>query len=140
MYDRSAASASSNSDPANADPGSMSAKKVRAVRSSRFSVRFMKWMISRTSQCDWCATSVRSTASTASRSPSVRMTTRADFRLVDPQPQQRIVELAEGAQRPELIAGLRGSPPASTAAGRSGAWTVSSAVRLSRLNVSDTAE
>ena len=52
MYERSAASASSNSDPANAEPGSMNAKKVRAVRSTRFSVRFMKWMISRTSQCD----------------------------------------------------------------------------------------
>ena len=30
---------------------------------------------------------------------------RADLRLVDAQPQQRIVELAERAQRPELIAG-----------------------------------
>ena len=32
---------------------------------------------------------------------------RADLRLVDPQPQQRIVELAKRAQRPELIAGLQ---------------------------------
>jgi len=30
----------------------------------------------------------------------------ADLRLVDPQAEQRIVQLAEGAQRPELIPGL----------------------------------
>ncbi len=30
---------------------------------------------------------------------------RADLRLVDPQPQNRIVQLAEGAERPRLVAG-----------------------------------
>ena len=52
----------------------MNAKKLREVRSRRFSVRFMKWMISRTSQCDWCASSVWSIATTAAPSPSVRIT------------------------------------------------------------------
>jgi hypothetical protein len=47
------------------------------------------------------------------------MTIGADLRLVDAQPQQRVVELAERAQRPELIAGSDGSRPASTAAVRS---------------------
>ena len=51
MYERSAASASSNSVPAKQLPGSINAKKLREVRSRRFSVRLMKWMISRTSQC-----------------------------------------------------------------------------------------
>ena len=53
--------------PAKQLPGSMSAKKLRAVRSMRFSVRLMKCMISRTSQCSWCASSTSSTASTARR-------------------------------------------------------------------------
>ena len=66
MYERSAASASSNSVPAKQEPGSISAKKLREVRSSRFSVRFMKWMISRTSQWSWCASSSASSASTRS--------------------------------------------------------------------------
>ena len=44
---------------------------------------------------------------------------RADLRLVDAQPQQRVVELAERAQRPELIAGLQDRLRASTAAARS---------------------
>ncbi len=52
MYDRSAASASSKSVPANALPGSMTAKKLRADRSTRLSVRLMKCTTSRTSQCD----------------------------------------------------------------------------------------
>ena len=64
----------------------------------------------------------------------------ADLRLVDPQPQQRVVELAERAQRPELIAGLRGSPSGVDGCGPVGACTVRSAVRLSRLIVSVTAE
>ena len=99
----------------------MNAKNVRDVRSTRFSVRFMKWMISRTSQCDWCASSVRSIATTACAVAFGPDDDGADLRLVDAQPQQRIVELAERAQRPELIARLAGSRPASTAAGRVGA-------------------
>ena len=39
MYDRSAASASSNSEPAKQLPGSISAIRLRLVTSSRFSVR-----------------------------------------------------------------------------------------------------
>ena len=41
---------------------------------SRFKVRFISRMISRTAQWDWCSTSVRSQASTASGSPAVRTT------------------------------------------------------------------
>ena len=42
IYARSAANASSNNVPAQQLPGSMSAKKLRAVRSRRFNVRLMK--------------------------------------------------------------------------------------------------
>ena len=123
MYERSAASASSNSVPANALPGSISAKKLRADRSSRFNVRLMKCITSRTNQSDCCSKSTSSASSTSAGSPSAFSTNRADRRLVLTQPQQRVVELAEDAQRPELIAGgvnrlAASTPPAPPARGR----------------------
>ena len=85
----------------------MSAKKLRDVRSSRFSVRFMKWMISRTSQWSWCASSSSSSASIAVLIAAGLEDDGADERLEQAQPQQRVVQLAERAERPELIARRR---------------------------------
>ena len=50
MYDRSAASASSSSEPAKQLPGSMSAIRLRLVTSSRLSVRLQYCTISFASQ------------------------------------------------------------------------------------------
>ena len=132
MYERSAASASSNSVPAKALPGSISAKKLRAVRSSRFSVAANMPMISRTSQWSLLASSAASTASTAcgiARGPQQHD---ADLGLVEPQAQQRIVQLAKARAAPRT-----GRPRAMKLVGRrgcgvSGAPTVSSHTRLAR--------
>ena len=73
----------------------------------------------------------RSTASTASRIAFGLDDDRADQRLVHAQPQQRVVELAERAQRPELIAGRDDRRPASIGCGRLGRLRPSaSATRL----------
>ena len=65
---------------------------------------------------------------------------RADERLVDAEMQERRVELAERAKRPELVARLRGSPPGSWAGAVSGPLTVSVATRPGRSICSDTLE
>ena len=78
----------------------------------RFSVRFMKRTISRTSQCDWCSTSVRSIASTASRSPSVRITTVPISGSLTRSRSSASSSSRKRAQRPELIASASRSPRA----------------------------
>ena len=78
---------------------------MRDVRSTRFSVRRMWLTISRTSQ--WSVVGGQRGVDGEHR---LRVAARAqhdgaDLGLVQAQPQQRVVELAEGAQRPGLIAG-----------------------------------
>src|SRR5438128_2944091 len=60
MYERSAARASSASEPAKHEPASMTASRLRAVRSRRFSTRFMWWRTSLTNQSSRPATSAPS--------------------------------------------------------------------------------
>ena len=127
--------------PAKQLPGSMSAKKLRAVRSSRFSVRFMKWMISRTSQWSACVEQRVVDGEHARRIALGLEDDRADLRLVDAQPQQRVVELAKCAQRPELIAGREDLRRASVGCAASGARDGQRRRRASRDRcASDTAE
>ena len=107
----------------------MSAKKLRDVRSSRFSVRLMKMH----DLADEPVVPVRierpSTAS-ARRRIALRLDDDgADLRLVEAKPQERVVELAERAERPEPVARGDESRRACPAAPPSGAFTVSVATR-----------
>ena len=89
--------------PRSTSPASTSAKRLRAVRSRRFSTRCMWWqhlahepVVARAPQ------RAASAASTRAASPRVRRSTSADLGVVEAQVEQRVVELAEGAQGPEL--------------------------------------
>ena len=82
----------------------MIAKNVRAVRSSRFSVRFICRVISR---IEPVRLMLGERAVDGQHRAGVAFGPdhdRADLRLVHAQPQQRVVELAKCAQRPEPIA------------------------------------
>ena len=70
----------------------------------RFSVRFMSRTISRTSQSSGARPARDRPRARASRSPLGPDDDRADLGLVQPEPQQHVVELAEGAQRPVVVA------------------------------------
>ncbi len=98
----------------------------------RFSVRRIKPMISRTSQCAALACSTSIDGDHRFGIADGADDHRADLRLVQPQPQQRIVELAERAHRPRTVAGLRRTRRRIAGCGESGAEMVSSQVRFAR--------
>jgi hypothetical protein len=104
MYDRSQASASSNNVPANALPGSMSAKKAPRRQIKTFQRALDQQDDLAHQPVIAVLARVRSTARHASGSPVVRTRNRADLGLVHPQPQDRIVQLTECPKRPETIA------------------------------------
>ena len=83
------------------------AKKVRADRSRRLSTRFIRSSTSCANQSFLASSAIaRSRPAPPSARPRCVSTNEADFQLVEAQIEQRVVELAEGAQRPGVGAGL----------------------------------
>ena len=88
----------------------MSASRLRAVRSSRFSTRFMWWRTSFANQSPRFAMEGGvGGEDTRGVAPGLEHD-HADLGPVEAQVEQHVVQLAEGAQRPQLGAPRRAWP------------------------------